>query len=380
MKKILCLVLAALLTLSGCAQSGSIYANYRAVEDMQLVQTFGFDWQDGEITVTVSSGEETDKLPSSLLSASAPDIPQAIEKLQDWSAREDLYFAHIRYVVVGEEAARHGLETLLDWFERGVQVRLDLPIFVVEGGTARELISGSSDKLYEITSVLMSLERDVERRGSSWPFTLRELAARMSRSGAGLCTSVRVAETGDNVPSAEDGVTAMETGFAVFSDWKLRGFSGGEAAEGICLLLNKSGAANVLLPGVGGGFVTLELSGAKAKLKSHRDAAGAPSLGIDIECAASVVSADPGAISHEQQLKLLEKELGQWLGARTEAALSLSRELETDFLELGRIFGGESMDKAALEALPVTLTLQPKVERSYDILFAVNAPEDESHG
>ena len=155
MKKALALVLAALLTLSGCSQTDTIYANFRAVEDLQLVQTFGFDWEDGEITVTVSSGEETDKLPSSLLSASAPDIPQAIEKLQDWSAREDLFFAHIRYVLVGEEAARHGLETLLDWFERGIQTRLDLPIFVVEGGTARELISGSSDKLYKLMELFI---------------------------------------------------------------------------------------------------------------------------------------------------------------------------------------------------------------------------------
>ena len=198
MKKAMALMLAALLPLGGCSQTGSIYANFRAVEDLQLVQTFGFDWHDGEITITVSSGEETEKLPSSLLSASAPDIPQAIELLQDWSAREDLYFAHIRYVLVGEEAARHGLETLLDWFERGIQTRLDLPIFVVEGGTAKELISASADKLYEITAVLLSLERDVERRGKSWPFTLRELASRMSRSGAGLCTSVRMAEKAEN--------------------------------------------------------------------------------------------------------------------------------------------------------------------------------------
>lgn len=376
MKKALALVLAALLILSGCSQTDTIYANFRAVEDLQLVQTFGFDWEDGEITVTVSSGEETDKLPSSLLSASAPDIPQAIEKLQDWSAREDLFFAHIRYVLVGEEAARHGLETLLDWFERGIQTRLDLPIFVVEGGTARELISGSSDKLYEITAVLLSLERDVERRGKSYPFTLRELASRMSRSGAGLCTSVRMAETGDNVPSAPDGVTALETGFAVFKDWKLCAFSGREAAEGICLLLNKAGSGNILLSG-DGGYVTLEMSGAKSRFRPFRDARGKASLAVETDCSASVVSSDPGTLPHEELLTLLEGEFERWIRQRTEAALALWQETGADFLELWRHFGTGSISP---ETLTVVTDCKGRLERSYDILFAENAPEDESHG
>lgn len=377
MKKRLAAILALLLGCSGCSQTGSIYANFRAVEDLQLVQTFGFDWHDGEITITVSSGEETDKLPSSLLSASAPDIPQAIELLQDWSAREDLFFAHIRYVLVGEEAARHGLETLLDWFERGIQTRLDLPVFVVEGGTARELICGSSDKLYEITSVLLSLERDVERRGKSYPFTLRQLAARMNRSGAGLCTSVRMAETADNVPSAPEGMTALETGFAVFRDWKLTAFSGQEAAEGICLLLNKAGSGNILLEGGGDSLVTLEMGQAKTELTPCYDASGAPSLALRAECSASVVSADAGSPPHEELLPRLEEELQHWVCQRLEAALNLSRESGADFAELRRLFGENAPD---LAALPIHLTVSARVERSYDILFAENAAEGESDG
>ena len=376
MKKAMTLILAALLPLGGCSQTGSIYANFRAVEDLQLVQTFGFDWKDGEITVTVSSGEETDKLPSSLLSASAPDIPQAIEKLQDWSAREDLFFAHIRYVLVGEEAARHGLETLLDWFERGIQTRLDLPIFVVEGGTAKELISGSADKLYEITAVLLSLERDVERRGKSYPFTLRELASRMSRSGAGLCTSVRMAETGDNVPSAPDGVTALETGFAVFKDWKLAAFSGREAAEGICILLNKAGSGNVLLAG-DKGFVTLEMGDVKSTFRPCADADGNLSLAAEIECSASVVSSDPGDLPHKDLLPLLEEEFGRWIQQRTDAALELWQKSGADFLELWRCVAAAPLPP---EQLRVVTKCRGRVERSYDILFAENAPEDESHG
>lgn len=379
MRRISALLLG-LLTLAGCSPSGSIYKNFRAVEDLQLVQTLGFDWADGEITVTVSSGEETEKLPSSLLTATAPDIPQAIELLQDWSAREDLFFAHIRYVLVGEEAARQGLETLLDWFERGIQTRLDLPVFVVEGGTARDLICTGENELYEITAVLLSLERDVERRGKSWPFTLRQLAARMGRSGAALCTSVRMAETAENVPSAKEAVTALETGFAVFKDWKLAGFSGGEAAEGICLLLNRAGAGNILLPGDGEGLMTLEMSGGKTKLEAEWDEKGRPRLTVGCSCSASVVSAAPGRLPHGALLPLLDRQLQEWVAVRLEAALALSRETGADFLELGRRLGREGLSPEELQALGWSAEIRARVERSYDILFAENAPEDESHG
>ena len=120
------------------------------------------------------------------------------------------------------------------------------------------------------------------------------------------------------------------------------------------------------------------MSNAKCSRTPHRDAAGNPSLEIALRCAASVVSADPGTKDHEALLTALEEELNAWLVNRAEAALQLSWALGADFLELGQLFG-DGMDPGELRQLSVTLRPEARVERSYDLLFADNAPEDESH-
>ena len=80
---------------------------------------------------------------------------------------------------------------------------------------------------------------------------------------------------------------------------------------------------------------------------------------------------------HGQLLKLLETEFGRWIQQRTVAALALGQDSGADFLELWRHFG---TGRISPEQLRVVTECRGQVERSYDILFAENAPEDESHG
>ena len=127
-----------LFLLTGCGSSGSIYSNFRDVADLLPVQTLGYDRVDGKVRLSVSSGRGTDELPTVILQGSGSSITEALEMVQDYSDWEDLFFAHIRYVVVGEQAAREGLDELMDWFERIPQTRLDVPIFLVEPPSSPE--------------------------------------------------------------------------------------------------------------------------------------------------------------------------------------------------------------------------------------------------
>ena len=56
MKKFICLICAAcLFLLSGCS-GGSIYTNYREVEQLMVIQTMGFDKDKNGVTLSVSTG------------------------------------------------------------------------------------------------------------------------------------------------------------------------------------------------------------------------------------------------------------------------------------------------------------------------------------
>lgn len=99
------LVLAALL--AGCS-GGSIYSNYRELEQLMVIQTLGFDRTPGGVRLSASSGsdsagggggsesgaEQSGSASVARLAAEAPSFSLAEEKMQDYSAREDLFCAH----------------------------------------------------------------------------------------------------------------------------------------------------------------------------------------------------------------------------------------------------------------------------------------------
>lgn len=76
--------LAALALLSGCAS----LLHPRQVEDLQLIQTIGFDGGIGDMTVSVSSGEASEDAVSAQLAARGASIQTAVQRLQDFSPRK----------------------------------------------------------------------------------------------------------------------------------------------------------------------------------------------------------------------------------------------------------------------------------------------------
>ena len=167
--------LAALALLSGCAS----LLHPRLVEDLQLIQTIGFDGGIGDMTVSVSSGEASEDAVSAQLAARGASIQTAVQRLQDFSPREELFFAHIRYAAVGEDCARGGITPILDYFERGTQTQLSVPLFVVKGESAYTLVAANGGE-NEITAALSSLEADTKRQGSAHCFTVLEIASRLN--------------------------------------------------------------------------------------------------------------------------------------------------------------------------------------------------------
>lgn len=236
--------LAALALLSGCAS----LLHPRLVEDLQLIQTIGFDGVIGDMTVSVSSGEASEDAVSAQLAARGASIQTAVQRLQDFSPREELFFAHIRYAAVGEDCARGGITSILDYFERGTQTQLSVPLFVVKGESAYTLVAANGGE-NEITAALSSLEADTKRQGSAHCFTVLEIASRLNRSGAALACAIAPTAPERSVPEAEDGAAlALEAGYAVFRGETLCGFLDTDAALGADLLLGFAPQAKLRPP------------------------------------------------------------------------------------------------------------------------------------
>lgn len=358
----------ALSLLTGCAA----LLHPREVEQLQLVQTIGFDGTVGGMTVSVSSGAAFSEEVSAHLAAQGASIHTAVQRLQDFSLREELCFAHIRYAVVGETTACAGIAPILDYFERGTQTQLSVPLFVVRGGGAYELVALSASGESEITAALSSLEADTERQGSAHCFTVLEIASRLHRSGAALACAVTPTAPEGSVPASDGEPLALETGYAVLRGDALCAFLDTDAALGADLLLGYAPQASYVLSDGDGGTVTVQLHAAKPSFSLAPDG----TLRAAVRCRAAVTESSGADAADAALLSRLEEELSRAVAAQLEAALAAETRLGADFLELWRVMP-ETWEGPA--ALRYTVAAESVLERSYDIYGSVHG-EEKPHG
>ena len=340
----------------------------RAVEQLRCVETLGCDVSREEVTVSAAAGSGGEGVPLAL-AAQGGSIPQALENLRAWSDARELFFAHVRYVVTGERAARAGLGPLLDYFARSTQTTLELPLLVVRGGEARSLVVGSEQPGRDVTALLSSMQRQAEQTGTARCFTLREIARRMGRSGAALCCAVEARPTGENAPSAGEGAEAVLcAGYAVLKNGVLAGFLDAEAALGADLLMGLAGQADYVLP-CGDGSATVTLLDGNSQLTPAWEEDGSLTVRVATRVRAGVLSTDGEDVTDRAVRRGLSLALAQAVAAQEEAALAASRDLDADFLEL-RLLIGQKAPLAAgssLASLRWQIRVEAELERSYDL-------------
>ncbi len=337
MKKIIALLTAlAALLLSGCGSS--IFSNYRETEHLQLVQALGADTAtDGGVTLSVSCAKPAQNSSGGIISRSGESIIRAMRSLQNYSADQQLYYAHTQYLLLGEDYARKNADALFDFAARDTQLRLGLYLFVAKDAEARELITGPGEESYEISKTLSSIRRDTKAEGISHVFTLRETLRSLSGSGAALVCALGSADTEGSVFLLEPGVTAVAEGYGILVGGRLEGWLEPEISQAANLLLGHLGSAGPAFPDGRGGLLSLEYEEGSAAVKPRWGSDGALE-GVDIEARLKANLAEPDTdiehITNRELLSRLEKALEQDMKEKIEAVLERSRTLNADFLGL----------------------------------------------
>lgn len=334
MKKTIALAMAVLtLFMSGCAGSGGIFSNYRETEHLQLVQALGADTADeGGVTLSVSCAKPAKEASGGIISRSGENLLRAMSRLQDYSADQQLYYAHAQYVLFGEDYAKAGLDTALDFIARDTQLRLGLCLFVVREGTAKELITGPGEESYEISKTLTSIRRDTETEGMSHVFTARETLRSLSEHGAALLCALRKAETEGSVFLLEPGLTAVPDGYGIIKDGFLVGYVDTDISQAANLMLGHLGSAGVSLPDGRGGKLNLEYDSGKARVSAD---GGVISVEAKLKANLAEPDTDIMNVTDTELMSQMEQRLARDMEQKIQKLLELSRELDADFLGLG---------------------------------------------
>ena len=299
---------------------------------MRIIQAMGMDYDDAGVRLSLasSSSKNNPEAPAAF-SAAANSISTALQRIRNFSCEEDLFCAHVGHILIGEEAARKGIESILSYICHSSEIRVDLPVYIMSNSSAREAMDGVGNSKKGIAEVLQSVRSSLNERGESHIFTAAEIIRNMERNGSALVCALEYA------PASESDTekTAAVYGYAVMKDYSMIQLIDRENAIGANFLMDKVGISDILVEDMNGNSVTLEIDGGSSKLRPIWSD-DEQLLGLDIQAKVSAavleISGKGGDLDNPRYEDHLIAQLEAAVSKRISSVLQLSKRLSADFM------------------------------------------------
>lgn len=372
----ICIVLSLALFLSGC---GSVYSNYREVEQLLVIETMGFDYRPGGVELSMAAGmKSTGGKGPVRLTGSGESISTAMDQARNYSFEDELFCSQTNSILIGEEAARQDMEPYLSYICQSPILRTDLPVFIIKGGSARDAILNTGDGQHGVAEILQGVTEYLQYRGSSHVFKAADIVRSSLRHGSALCCVLEYTDSaeppvegsqmksapampeespsggnsgggssgsgssgsssgGESSSGDSQAKTLAVAGFGVLQNNRLVSYIDDELAIGVGFLINELGISVIELSDAEGRPVVLEINKGRSKLIPRWDETGRLSgLDFDIEVSATATEINDDAdLSDEEYINELTGALEEHVAALCARVLQLSARLEADFLGLG---------------------------------------------
>lgn len=137
----------------------SVELNERAI-----VEAVGIDKINGEFVVSVEyydpDANNPENLQTAFIKASENSISLAISEINS-KINKQLYFGHNNIIVVGKDAAKKDINSILEFFDFEPQTKSDICVFIADNA---EQIVGLNDEKVKISplSILQIVEKSLE--------------------------------------------------------------------------------------------------------------------------------------------------------------------------------------------------------------------------
>ena len=371
-KRLLCPALAICLLLQGCSGRMLFGGDSREIDQLELVETLGFDASGDLTTVTASTASAGETV---LLKTEAVTVSRAIREMQNYTAKKYVFYGHTRHILVGEAAARRDLSRYLEYLERDSDMRLDTKLCIVQGSTAEAAIRAVTSEDESAGDLLDSLERDVQLLSESYVFNVEEIARQLAKRNCALAAAVRL-EKAVHTPENEDALTIQSSGYAVLQDGELRYFIDTELARGVNLLIGRVGSDVVEAPDGAGGQFAARLNGASVRYRPEFADGKLTGVGIAVNLRCNLEELQtPVDLADEQVIEKLEEGIAAVEAWRIQAVLDRMQAWNCDFCDLQT-----RVRQAApwrFDRMPVPWeTLFPELTFSLDVTAALERTYD----
>lgn len=253
------------------------------------------------------------------------------------------YFAHASVVVIGDEAARRGINTIVDHLLRHIEFRDNMWMLIAKG-TAEQVERTPVDHSPIAARGIASIVENEVRVGNA-------RAAMLHRFAENLLDKTRAATTALISVDTHDGEQRVDVvGTAVFKGDRLAGELNQEETRGLMWALGEVKGGSTTVQCRSGGYCSIFLQHVTGKITGKmRD--GRPEVNVEVtvvgsadELSGSEDLTEPGTLEFlgEQQSRLVESEIRK--------ALSRAREMDADVFGFGAaVHAGYRGDWKAIE-------------------------------
>ena len=348
-------------SLSGCGARGGIAANVRPLESLRLAETLGLDA--GPALSAAVAKTETDAALA--VSARAGSLPAAVDALREECDSGTLFLGHLRYVLLGPDAARDGLAPLLDYMERDVEMRLDTELLLLDCPAEALVCAEGTD--FDVSEAVDAAKREAERQGCGLALDLRETVVALDEYGAAPVLLLHCETPEGEAPTVQAagcGVLRSDGSGALRSDGsgipRLVGTLDRRGAETLGLLLGRAGT----LTREAGGATLFCRGGGEGKLLSSGN--GVPRFQVTLRISAAV--AGVGGTAEAPDPETLAQELEASFRADAEALFTQLQALDADLPGLTRLLrnAGVEAGQGWLARSAFAVKVEVTIDRSFD--------------
>ena len=360
--------LGACLLLASCGRAALPYA--REMGDMALLRTMGVDAAEGGgVEITASTGRRAAGLqgegqPPLILSAQGGSISAACLALQGLSDSY-VFFGYVDQLLLGEGAALAGIQPVLDYFSRDVELGLGAQVWLIRGEEAGAAIGAGGES--GVDGRLSTLQTDSELGIAGITRTAGEVFSGLLEAGCAYLPALRVVE-----PEKTGGQTVlMEAGYGILREDRLVGYLDGEEARGLELLTGQAGE-DVLEAELSSGGVVARVTGGTVRWEPVYQ--GNELERIQLYCLVTAELAEYAAPLEEGELDQLREILEERESLRLQRVLDQLRSWGTDCVGLASQVGRadparwdetEENWEQLFPAVPLSLSVEVTVSRSY---------------
>lgn len=372
MKRLISLLLALSMAL-GASACGSVYSDYREIEQLLVIETMGVDYTEDGVTLSLASAADSERGGAVSLACRGESIASAFDSAQNYSFENSLFFAHIDSALIGEASARRGVDECMDYICQSPTLRMNLPVFIVRGGSAEDAVTSCGDASNGISELISSARAYFESASPNSVSSVSDAERTTLRYGSALVCALKLSPAIE-----EDGrYTAAAAGFAVLKDMKLCAYLNKEQALGAYFLMNSVGRNEIVVTDENGSEVTLEINHGGAEIKPFWDSDGTLTrVDVEANAEATVLEIDGrGSLSDAGYADSLTAQLESEISERISYVLRVARQLDADFVGLaGAVSRSDGAKYAAMDedflsllpALELRVTVKGRLSHSND--------------